>query len=135
MEGELVVGLVAVVGLILVPSLAIAVRVSLKPMVEAVVLLREALGKSTPAMRASEDAEATRARLAYLEAAVSELQEASAFFRDLRTPEPSAPALSDGSRTAETTAQRQGDPQSSRGRTRAGSPLRAEAAELTRPGG
>lgn len=105
MEGELIVGLVAVVGLILVPSLAIAVRVSLKPMVEAVVLLREALGKTTPATRASEDADETRARLAYLEAAVSELQESSAFFRELVTPAQPAHALTDGSRAAEPAAQ------------------------------
>ena len=106
MEGELIVGLVAVVGLILVPSLAIAVRVSLKPMVEAVVLLREALGKTAPSTRATEDLDETRARLAHLEAAVRELQESSAFFRELRTPESPARALSDGIRAAEPTANR-----------------------------
>lgn len=101
MEGEIIVGLVAVVGLILVPSLAIAVRVSLKPMVEAVVLLREALGKTTPSTRASADADDTRARLAYLEAAVGELQESSAFFRELVTPEQPARALTGGSGATE----------------------------------
>lgn len=92
MEGELIVGLVAVVGLILVPSLAIAVRLSLKPTVEAVLLLREAL--TTRSTAAVHDPEDTKARLAQLEAAVSELQESTAFFRELRAPEQAAPALS-----------------------------------------
>lgn len=101
MEGELIVGLVAVIGLILVPSLAIAVRVSLKPVVEAIVMLRDALGKTTPS---NEDAGDTKTRLARLEAAVGELQESSAFYRELRTPELPARAVSDASVAAHTSA-------------------------------
>lgn len=104
MEGELIVGLVAVVGLILVPSLAIAVRVSLKPMVEAVVLLREALGKTGSPARGHEDAYDTQARLANLESAVAELQESIAFFRELQAAEPRLPALSGTSGAAQTPA-------------------------------
>jgi hypothetical protein len=109
MEGELIIGLVAVVGLILVPSLAIAVRLSLKPTVDAVLRLREALGRTAASGFPGRDAEEIRARLTQLEAAVSELQESSSFYRELAPPERTARALPDAGAATHIPARRPPD--------------------------
>ena len=94
MDGELIVGLVAVVGLIVVPSLAIAVRLSLKPMVEAIVRLHEGLSRRG-SVTVDETAE-IKAQLNRLEATVQKLSESEAFYRELRAPQQEVQTLTEG---------------------------------------
>jgi hypothetical protein len=99
MEGEMIIGLMAVIGLIVIPSLAVAVRLSFKPMVEAIVRLHDALGKTGATTPAIEGNEEIRARLANLEAAVEELRESSAFYRELKHPRETAALTGDSHAT------------------------------------
>jgi hypothetical protein len=87
MDGGEIIGLLAVLGVIVLPSLAIAVRLSLKPMVEAIVRLHQGLAVSKPTVPAGEDVAALRAQVERLEAKVESLAEAEAFYRALGTPD------------------------------------------------
>ena len=84
MDGESIIGLVAVVGLIFIPSLAIAVRLSLKPMVEAIVRLHEGLSRTGTGTELSGETAGIRAQLNRLEETVQKLSESDAFDRELR---------------------------------------------------
>lgn len=91
MDIEEVMGLLALLALVVFPALALTVRLSLKPIVEAIVRLREAFVGS--------DLPASQARIARLEGEVRELKaeverlaEVEEFYARLREPG-TAPSL------------------------------------------
>lgn len=97
MDAEEIMGFLAIGALIVVPALAISIRISLKPIVEAVLRLHEGLNRSRAEPRPDGEQARLREQVELLEVKVQKLMESEAFYRELRSPETEQVRLTDES--------------------------------------
>ena len=85
MNPDSIAELIAVVGLILIPSIGLTARFALKPIIESMLKIREALDRQRPPVE-DPRLDAIEARLAGLENAVERIATAAEFDARLRAP-------------------------------------------------
>jgi hypothetical protein len=89
MNGEEIIELAAVLSVVVLPMMAVTLRLTLRPLVEAILRLREGLrADAGPPLAGADAAELARLReeVARLHRTVARLQEAEAFHRALEGP-------------------------------------------------
>ena len=85
MVGEEILEFMLVVALVVLPALAITARIALKPIVEAILMLREALtAGQTPGPGDQDEVTRLGDRIKVLESQVSRLEESEVFYRKLQ---------------------------------------------------
>lgn len=95
MNGGEIIGLAAVLGIIVIPSLGLTARFALKPIVESVLRLREALDRNRPAPD-NERMARLEERVSQLGDTVDRLADTVDFHMQLQTTRPSNGALPAG---------------------------------------
>lgn len=92
MDGGEIIGLVAVLGIIVIPSLGLTARFALKPIVESVLRLRDALDRQRPSVEVQRIS-LLEERVTDLQHTVEQLAESVDFHAQLRSPPPGAGRL------------------------------------------
>lgn len=82
MDGGEIIGLVAVLGIFVIPSLGLTARFALKPIVESVLRLRDALDRQRPTV-ADQRLELLEQRMTEMQHAVERLEETVEFHAQL----------------------------------------------------